>query len=78
VWLNGRKVDRLGATATTKLLRDEIGFIFQGFNLVQGLTALENVALAAQYAGKSRREARLPPSKRWSGGAGRPDEPQAH
>jgi putative ABC transport system ATP-binding protein len=57
IWLNGLRIDRLGASAITKLLRDEIGFIFQGFNLVQGLTALENVALAAEYAGKSRREA---------------------
>jgi ABC-type lipoprotein export system ATPase subunit len=57
IWLNGRRIDDLGAGAITKLLRDEIGFIFQGFNLVQGLTALENVALAAEYAGKKRREA---------------------
>ena len=57
IWLNGRRVDDLGAGAITKLLRDEIGFIFQGFNLVQSMTALENVALAAEYAGKPRREA---------------------
>jgi putative ABC transport system ATP-binding protein len=57
VWLNGRRVDDLSARATTKLLREEIGFIFQGFNLVPTLTALDNVALAAQYGGKSRREA---------------------
>jgi putative ABC transport system ATP-binding protein len=57
IWLNGRRIDQLSNGAVTKLLRDEIGFIFQGFNLVQGMTALENVALAAQYAGKSRREA---------------------
>ncbi len=58
VWLNGRRIDRLSARATTKVLREEIGFIFQGFNLVQSMTAAENVALAAEYAGKSRREAR--------------------
>jgi len=57
IWLNGRRIDNLGARATTKLLREEIGFIFQGFNLVSSMTALENVAIAAQYAGKSRREA---------------------
>ena len=34
IWLNGRRVDNLSAGATTKLLREEIGFIFQGFNLV--------------------------------------------
>jgi len=57
IWLSGRRVDNLSASATTKLLREEIGFIFQGFNLVQTMSALDNVALAAQYAGKSRREA---------------------
>ena len=34
IWLNGRRVDDLSTRATTKLLREEIGFIFQGFNLV--------------------------------------------
>jgi putative ABC transport system ATP-binding protein len=57
IWLNGRRVDDLSTRATTKLLREEIGFIFQGFNLVTSMTALDNVAMAAQYAGKSRREA---------------------
>jgi putative ABC transport system ATP-binding protein len=57
IWLKGRRIDNLGAGATTRLLREEIGFIFQGFNLVQSMSALDNVALAAQYAGKSRREA---------------------
>jgi putative ABC transport system ATP-binding protein len=57
IWLNGRRVDDLSTRATTKLLREEIGFIFQGFNLVSTMTALDNVAIAAQYAGKSRRDA---------------------
>ena len=57
IWLNGRRVDDLSTRATTKVLREEIGFIFQGFNLVSSMTALDNVALASQYAGKSRREA---------------------
>ncbi len=34
-----------------------IGFVFQGFNLLPTLDALENVALAALYAGRSRRDA---------------------
>ncbi|MCL5736503.1 MAG: ABC transporter ATP-binding protein [Actinobacteria bacterium] len=57
VQLNGRRVDNLGGGAITKLLREEIGFIFQGFNLVPTMSAIDNVAIAAQYAGKSRREA---------------------
>ncbi len=58
VWLGGRRVDTLSGGDLTRLRRDEVGFIFQTFNLVPSLTALENVALAGQYAGKSRRDAR--------------------
>ncbi|MFH0916542.1 MAG: ABC transporter ATP-binding protein [bacterium] len=58
VWLAGRRVDVLGRRDLTDLRRKEVGFIFQTFNLVPSLTAIENVALAAQYAGKSNREAR--------------------
>jgi ABC-type lipoprotein export system ATPase subunit len=58
VWLDGRRVDTLSGSDLAKLRRNEIGFIFQTFNLVPSLTALENVMLAAEYAGKSRREAR--------------------
>jgi putative ABC transport system ATP-binding protein len=58
VWLAGRRVDTLGGTDLTRLRRTEVGFIFQTFNLVSSMTAIENVSLAAQYAGKGRREAR--------------------
>ena len=34
----------------------EIGFIFQGFNLIAGLTALENVELPLIYRGVGRKE----------------------
>jgi len=57
VWLNGRRVDGLGGSELTRVRRNEIGFIFQGFNLIPTLSAEENVALAAEYAGRSRREA---------------------
>jgi putative ABC transport system ATP-binding protein len=58
VWLAGRRVDRLGDRDITEVRRNEVGFIFQTFNLVSSLTAIENVMLAAQYAGKNRTEAR--------------------
>ena len=58
VWLDGRRVDNLGGRDLTALRREEVGFIFQTFNLVPSMNVLENVALAAQYAGKGRREAR--------------------
>jgi putative ABC transport system ATP-binding protein len=57
VFLNGRRVDTLYNGKLTKLRSEELGFIFQGFNLIPTMTATENVALAAEYAGKSRREA---------------------
>jgi len=58
VWLDGRRVDNLGRRQLAQLRRSEVGFIFQTFNLVPSLTAMENVMLAAEYAGKKRREAR--------------------
>lgn len=58
VWIGGRRVDTLGGAGLTQLRRNEVGFIFQTFNLVPSLTALENVMLAAQYAGKKRAVAR--------------------
>jgi putative ABC transport system ATP-binding protein len=54
VWLNGRRVDGLPPRELVGIRRSEIGFIFQGFNLIPTLTAEENVALAAEYAGLSR------------------------
>jgi len=58
VWLDGRRVDNLSRRDLARLRRNEVGFIFQTFNLVPSLTAIENVMLAAEYAGKGRREAR--------------------
>jgi putative ABC transport system ATP-binding protein len=58
VWLEDQRVDQLNGRALAELRRNEVGFIFQTFNLVPSLTALENVVLAAEYAGKGRREAR--------------------
>ncbi len=55
--LNGRRVDNVKGRELTKIRGKELGFIFQGFNLVATLSAVENVALAAEYAGSSRRDA---------------------
>lgn len=54
VWLNGRRVDGLSRGELVRIRRHEVGFIFQGFNLIPTLSALDNVALAAEYAGLSR------------------------
>jgi putative ABC transport system ATP-binding protein len=57
VWLDRRRVDELRGRALAGVRAREVGFIFQGFNLVPTMSAHENVALAAEYAGLSRREA---------------------
>ncbi len=55
VWMDGRRIDTLRAGADLAARRREIGFIFQGFNLIPTLSAEENVALAAEYAGHAAR-----------------------
>lgn len=57
VWINGRRSDGLRGHALVAFRRKEVGFIFQGFNLVPTLSARDNVALAAEYSGLSRGEA---------------------
>lgn len=49
--LNGRNVSRLSKNRQAKLRRDNIGFIFQSFNLLPKLTVIENVALPLAYKG---------------------------
>jgi putative ABC transport system ATP-binding protein len=54
----GKRVDELSERALAYLRRDEIGFIFQSFQLMDELTAQENVELPALLAGHSPNEAR--------------------
>jgi putative ABC transport system ATP-binding protein len=46
---NNRPVARLRPSQAAKMRRDTMGFIFQSFNLVAKMTALENVALPLTY-----------------------------
>ena len=48
VFLDGREISALSERDLTSYRRYDIGFVFQFYNLVQNLTALENVSLAAQ------------------------------
>ena len=52
VLLNGKEVTQLKERQLTKLRRDDVGFIFQSFNLVPNLNARENIELPANIAGR--------------------------
>lgn len=49
----GQDVTRLSDGARTRMRARQMGFVFQSFNLIPTLSALENVALAPDYAGAS-------------------------
>ena len=48
VWVDGRDVAQFSPRQLTQYRREDIGFVFQFYNLVQNLTALEKVELALQ------------------------------
>ncbi len=50
-FVSGLDIGRLSEAGLTRLRRDRIGFVFQAFNLVPTLTALENITLPADLAG---------------------------
>lgn len=47
-WLDGMEISRLSKRELTAYRRYDVGFVFQFYNLIQNLTAIENVELAAQ------------------------------
>lgn len=48
VWIDGRDITKYKGKELTAYRRDDIGFVFQFYNLIPNLTALENVELALQ------------------------------
>ena len=57
VLIDGQSVANLSDRARTQMRAKTMGFVFQSFNLIPTLTAIENVALAGEYAGVPRGQA---------------------
>lgn len=57
-YINGKLVDDLTDDQMSEIRNKEIGFIFQGFNLISSLTAVENVELPLVYRGMKKDERR--------------------
>ena len=58
VAVGGKRIDKLTEAGPARFRRQQIGMIFQFFNLLDDLTVLDNVLLPAQLAGVRRTDAR--------------------
>jgi putative ABC transport system ATP-binding protein len=56
VWLEGRRIDQLDHNALAQLRLRRFGFVFQSYNLIPVLTALENAAFVLELRGMGRRK----------------------
>ena len=59
VFLGDLEISALSEKQLTEVRRDRIGFVFQAYNLIPTLSALENITLPAALAGRHREEAWL-------------------
>jgi ABC-type lipoprotein export system ATPase subunit len=57
IWFGDVRVSHLSRRAQARVRGRSIGYVFQSFLLISGLTALDNVLLAAKYVGRDRRAA---------------------
>jgi len=65
VLVAGKRTSQLGDSALTAMRRNEIGFVFQFFQLLPSLTAVENVELPLLLAGAKNTEAKALERLRW-------------
>jgi putative ABC transport system ATP-binding protein len=57
ITVDGAEVTAMKARALERYRRDQVGFVFQAFNLIPSLTAQENVAVPLMLAGRSHHDA---------------------
>jgi ABC-type lipoprotein export system ATPase subunit len=57
IWFDDLRVSHLSRRAQARLRGTRIGYVFQSFLLIAGMTALENILLAARYVGRDRHAA---------------------
>jgi putative ABC transport system ATP-binding protein len=58
VFVNGNRIDNMSEAQRAVLRRNQVGFVFQAFNLIGNLSVLDNVELPALVAGDSAHQAR--------------------
>jgi len=58
IWLTGREITSLPERFTAEIRRETFGFIFQNYNLIKGISVLENTMLPAYPTGKKYRSLR--------------------
>jgi len=56
IFLDGQNIEHLGESELARIRGRKIGFVFQTFNLIPTLTALENVTLPMMFQGYSKEE----------------------
>lgn len=53
IFIDGKNLSKLNENELTRYRRDDVGFVFQHYNLIPNLTALENVELASEISKES-------------------------
>ena len=53
IWVDGQRLDQMDENALALFRRRTMGFVFQSFNLIPSMTAMENVSFPMQFAGVS-------------------------